>query len=55
VRVSEQKQTRAAVPLLVELPLNQVTPGEYSAQLTVIDEVGRRFATAHAPVIVVGR
>lgn len=54
VRVAELKQNRAAVPLLVELPLANVTPGEYSAQLTVIDEVGRRFASSRAPVVVVG-
>ena len=53
VRVGELKAGRAAAPLLVELPLGALTPGEYSAQLTVIDEVGRKFASSRAPLVVV--
>ncbi|MFN7922438.1 MAG: VWA domain-containing protein [Bryobacteraceae bacterium] len=52
VRVAELKQGISAAPLLIEMPLQGVTPGEYSAQLTVIDEVGRRFAAARAPLVV---
>jgi len=54
IRANDLRPGRAAVPLLVELPLTGVSPGEYSAQLTVIDEIGRKFAAARAPVVVVG-
>ena len=53
VRVAQLQQGRAAAPILVELPLQGIAAGEYSAQLTVIDEVGHKFAATRAPLVVV--
>ncbi|MCC6539583.1 MAG: VWA domain-containing protein [Bryobacterales bacterium] len=56
VRVSQLAAGRAAAPLLVELPLQaNLAAGEYAAQLTVIDEAGRRFAASRTPVVVTAR
>jgi len=53
VRVSQTAAGRAAAPVLVELPLQaSLAAGEYAAQLTMIDEAGRRFSTSRTPVVV---
>jgi VWFA-related protein len=41
-----------AVPVQIEIPLKDVTRGEYVCQINVVDEVGRRFAFPRAPLIV---
>lgn len=51
VRVSQSGKERAAAPFLLELPLQSLTPGEYTAQLTVVDEEGQKFATARAAMV----
>ena len=52
----EAKQLAAtrpeAVPVQVEIPLKDVTRGEYVCQINVVDEVGRKFAFTRAPIIV---
>ncbi len=53
VRVNSIEASRGAAPILVEMPLQNVTAGEYSAQLTVIDEAGGKFTAARAPLVVV--
>jgi len=41
-----------AVPVQIEVPLKNVTRGEYVCQLNVVDEVGRKFAFPRASIIV---
>ena len=40
------------VPVQIEIPLKDVTRGEYVCQINVVDEVGRKFAFPRAPIIV---
>jgi hypothetical protein len=47
---SQDKSLTASVH--IEMPLNGITPGEYVAQLTVIDKAGKSFAFSRAPVVV---
>src|ERR1019366_6517798 len=44
-----------AVPVQIEIPLKDVTRGEYVCQINVVDEVGRKFAFPRAPIIVQSR
>jgi VWFA-related protein len=53
VRVGQQQGGRGAAPILVEMQLQGIAAGEYAAQLTVIDEVGHRFAATRTPLVVV--
>lgn len=39
------------VRLLADLPLKNLAPGEYIAQFTVIDQAGKKFAFARAPLV----
>jgi VWFA-related protein len=41
-----------AVPVQVQIPLKEVTRGEYICQINVVDEVGRKFAFTRAPIVV---
>jgi VWFA-related protein len=41
-----------AVPVQVQIPLKNVTPGRYVCQINVVDEFGRKFAFRRAPLIV---
>ena len=41
-----------AVPVQVQIPLKDITRGEYICQINVVDEVGRKFAFTRAPIIV---
>ena len=54
--------TRGAgiLPVWLQIPLKQVKPGQYTCQVNVIDEFGRKFAfprmsLAVLPAVVVGR
>jgi hypothetical protein len=53
VRVGQLQQGRSAAPIMVEMALQGLAVGEYSAQLTVIDEVGHKFAATRTPLVVV--
>ena len=53
VRVTQLQPGRGASSLLVEMALQGIAAGEYSAQLTVIDEAGRKFAAARTPLVIV--
>ena len=53
VRVAQVQPGRAATPILVEMLLQGLAAGEYSGQLTVIDEVGHKFAATRTPLVVV--
>lgn len=53
--VSYWKNPKQATAVIhIELPLNGIAPGEYIAQLTVIDRVGKSFALSRAPMVVLG-
>lgn len=53
VEVSAWKNPKmASASVHIELPLSGVKPGEYVAQLTVIDRAGKSFALSRAPVVV---
>ena len=53
VRVAQLQAGRAAASILVEMALQGLAVGEYSAQLTVIDEAGHKVAAARTPLVVV--
>jgi VWFA-related protein len=42
-----------AVPVKIQVPLQQLAPGRYMCQINVVDEVGRKFAFPRAAVVVV--
>jgi VWFA-related protein len=53
VEATQLASTRPeAVPVQIEIPLKDVTRGEYVCQINVVDEVGRKFAFPRAPIIV---
>lgn len=41
------------VRLLADLPLKNLNPGEYVAQLTVVDQVGKKFTFSRSPLVVI--
>jgi hypothetical protein len=41
-----------AVPVQIQIPLKDLTRGEYVCQINVVDQVGRKFAFPRAPIIV---
>jgi hypothetical protein len=52
LRVRETSPRRAfVVPLQFQIPLSELKPGRYSCQVSVIDEVGRKFAFSRAPMV----
>ena len=53
VRVAQLQQGRSAAPIRLEMALQGLAAGEYSAQLTVIDEVGRKFSATRTPLVIV--
>ncbi len=53
VRLAETLPNRPGVlPVRFELPLKEFAPGRYICQVTLVDQVGKRFAWARAPVVV---
>ncbi|HPT25789.1 MAG TPA: VWA domain-containing protein [Bryobacteraceae bacterium] len=53
IRISEWLGGRGkTVPLQLQLPLKDLPPGTYSAQVNVIDEVGRKFSFQRANIVV---
>jgi VWFA-related protein len=53
IDATQLTQTRPeAVPVQVQIPLKDITRGEYICQINVVDEVGRKFAFTRAPIIV---
>jgi VWFA-related protein len=42
-----------AVPVKIQVPLQQLAPGRYTCQINVVDEVGRKFAFPRSAVVVV--
>jgi VWFA-related protein len=56
VYVSALKPGRGGIaPISIEVPLKDFKPGEYTAQLNVIDRVGQKVAFARSPLVVLAR
>ncbi len=56
VNVAELKEGRnGTAPLYLEVPLKDLPPGEYIAQLNVIDRAGQKAAFSRAPLVVLAR
>ncbi|MBI4892070.1 MAG: VWA domain-containing protein [Acidobacteria bacterium] len=56
VAVSALKDPRSGIaPVYLEIPLTNFEPGEYTAQLNVIDRTGQKAAFARAPLVVLAR
>jgi len=41
-----------AVPVKLQLPLKDLAPGEYTSQINVVDEVGRKFAFPREQIVI---
>jgi VWFA-related protein len=53
VRVTQLAPSRSSVAQFqFQLPLSRLAPGRYTCQVSVIDEIGRRFAFARSPIVV---
>ena len=53
VRVTQLAPSRSSVAQFqFQLPLSKLTPGRYTCQVNVVDEIGRKFAFARSPVVV---
>ena len=53
VRVTETPKARPHMaPFQFQTALAKLTPGRYTCQVNVVDEVGRKFAFARAPVVI---
>ena len=54
LRVTETLPRRAfVVPVQARIPAARLKPGRYTGQVTMIDELGRKFAFARAPLVVI--
>ncbi len=52
VRVTEPAPRRAGVvPVQLQVPLEKLAAGQYTCQVTLVDEVGKRFAFPRASVV----
>ena len=45
-------QRRRTVPIEFQVPLGELSPGEYVCQVNAVDEFGRKFAFRRAPLVV---
>jgi hypothetical protein len=54
VRALKDKKSGTA-PVYLEAPLKDLAPGQYTAQLTVVDRAGQKAAFARAPLVVLAR
>ena len=53
VRLSDLAKTRrATLPLQFQVPLAKLLPGQYTCQINIVDEIGRKFAFPRSSVVV---
>ena len=53
VRLSQlAKNRRATLPLQFQVPLAKLLPGQYTCQINIVDEIGRKFAFPRGSVVV---
>jgi hypothetical protein len=53
VRLTQLGPRPGTLPIEFQVPLSQLKPGKYTAQLNVIDEVGGKFAFRRSPLVLV--
>jgi hypothetical protein len=53
VRLTQVGSHPGTLPIEFQVPLSQLKPGRYTAQLNVIDEVGGKFAFRRSPLVLV--
>ena len=52
LRVSKKSEAkREAAPVEFQISLDDLAPGEYVCQVSVIDEIDRKFAFHRAPIV----
>ena len=51
VQVSQAAARRQAVRVQVQVPLASLEPGNYVCQVNVVDEAGKKFGFARAPMV----
>ncbi len=52
IRVAQLAPNRnGTVPFQMQVPLANLAPGRYTSQLTVVDELGRKFGFARTPLV----
>ncbi len=51
VRIAEPAAARGAMRIQFQVPLAKLLPGRYTCQVSVVDEVGRKFAFARSPLV----
>lgn len=51
VRLTELGPRPGALAIQFQVPLDRLKPGQYTCQLSVLDEVGRRFAYRRTPLV----
>jgi VWFA-related protein len=52
VRLSQTAASRpSALPIEFQVPLAKLTPGHYTCQVSVVDELGKKFAFPRAPLV----
>jgi VWFA-related protein len=53
VRLNQLVKTRrATLPLQFQVPLAKLVPGQYTCQINIVDEIGRKFAFPRGSVVV---
>lgn len=53
VRLGQMSPRRpGVVPVRFQAPLGSLAPGRYTCQVTLVDEVGKKFAFSRAPIVV---
>lgn len=51
--MSEAAPRRRAVRVQVQVPLASLEPGNYVCQVNVVDQAGKKFGFARAPMVLV--
>jgi VWFA-related protein len=53
VAISDGLKTRkSAIPIQLQVPLAKLVPGQYTCQINVVDQIGRKFTFARAPLVI---
>ena len=53
VRIDQMLATRSkTAPVMIEIPLRNLSPGAYTGQLNVFDQVGQRYGFERARIVI---
>jgi VWFA-related protein len=55
VEVSQAAPRRQAVRVQVQVPLDKLEPGNYLCQVSAVDQVGKKFGFARAPIVLLAK